>query len=303
MRRLWPSLEFYSVASFCSILLTLFLTRLAAWRVQQVWREPPPSVRVAWLKEKLFTPVLFRPLLRRWLGWKLAHNPIGWLEQRSWSGRLVVWSWLAIVVCVYSSLFANFYLYQRAFHTLQSFLAMLLVLTMAISAAGSFRREQETGVLELLLVAPLRERQIIGGRLRGLWTQFMPSVILLFVVWLYCGAFLSSENELLCVLAYGVSFATVPVVGLYFSLAKNNFIAALIWTVLVQLVVPGALERMTQFWFWTYGRTNNSLGSLPDLAETLIPICGQITVALYLAWRLQDNLKRRKFALEGRALQ
>jgi len=70
---------------------------------------------------------------------------------------------------------------------------------MAGSAAGSFRRERDTGVLELLLVAPLRESQLIGGRLRALWGRFLPSIILLCGVWIYVGTFLTASLLTMCV--------------------------------------------------------------------------------------------------------
>lgn len=301
----WPWLALYGTAALACFMTLLFLSRLAAWQVGHVWREQPRSAAVERLKKTLFTPILFEKLLRRWLHWRLERNPIGWLEQRSWSGRLVVWSWLAIVVCLYSSVFANFSLYQRAFHTVQSLLASLVTLSIALSAAGSFRREHESGVLELLLVAPLKEEQIINGRLRGLLGQFLPSIILLFAMWLYCGAFLSSNNEVVSVITYGITFATIPVIGLYFSLAKRNFIAALLWTLLVGIMVPNALGMACRGWFeysspnWTYGRL--TLAGL-SLALTWIPSGVQLCLAKVLAGQLQANLKTRKFALEGRML-
>ncbi|MCL5098554.1 MAG: hypothetical protein M1608_13700 [Candidatus Omnitrophica bacterium] len=33
-------------------------------------------------------------------------------------------------------------------------------------------------MLELLLVTPITERQIISGRLRGIWSQLVPSVLI-----------------------------------------------------------------------------------------------------------------------------
>jgi len=298
----WGWLDLYILAALGSLLGLLTLSRLAAWRVSRVWREQPPAARIVWLTEKLFTPIVFQKLLKRWLDWKLERNPIGWLEQRSWSGRLVLWSWLAIVVCIYSSLFNNFAVYQHAFHTLQSFLALLLALSMALSAAGSFRREHETGVLELLLVAPLQEQQIIGGRLRGLWGQFLPAIGLLFAVWLYCGAFLSDDNETISVMLYAITFATLPVIGLYFSLAKRNFIAALLWTLLVGIVGPSALSMATRAWLgftWPRGTLTSGVTSLIMI---FMPAGAQIIIAKFFAWRLRENLKTRKFALEGRML-
>jgi hypothetical protein len=280
-------------------LLSLFLAvRFAAWRVKRTWREEPPSARVLWLRAKLVKPVFGQHLLRRWLRWELQRNPIGWLERRSWSGRLVVWSWFAIVVCIYSSLFANLSLYQRGFHTLQSFLASLLAGSIALSAAGSFRRERETGVLELLLIAPLHEWQIIAGRVRGLWGQFMPAAILVCGVWLYCASFMNTGSELPSVLSYAITFATVPVVGLYFSLARANFIAALIWTLLLHIVVPAALAGIVGLAIESSGAPSGSDEFI--LTDLFFPATLRILLALFLAWRLHENLKRRKFALEAR---
>jgi len=288
-------------AALLSLLALYVLSWCAAWNVHRVWREQPASPRIERLKKRLFTPVVFKPLLHRWLNWKLSRNPIGWLEQRSWSGRLIVWSWLAIVVCIYSSLFSHLSLYQNGFDGIQSFLAMLLSLSMAISAAGSFRREHETGVLELLLVAPLREEQIIQGRIKGLWSQFLPAVALLFAVWLYCGTFLGQGHNFVSVLLYAVTFATLPVVGLYFSLHKKNFIAALVWTLLVQMVIPSGLSRAVDLWYWSRSSVSYSLGAFGSpTVHAVVSVCVQIGIALFLAWRLKDNLKRRRFALDQR---
>ena len=112
---------------------------------------------------------------------------------------------------LYSSPLANLELYRRGFDLIQNLLAWLLILAVAVSSAGSFRRERETGLLELLLVSPLREWQIIGGRLRGLWTQFIPAMVLLLGCWLYLARFLSdNQNSSPQVLYYGVGAADAP---------------------------------------------------------------------------------------------
>ena len=275
----------YLMAAALAALALGLLARFAAWNVRRTWQERPPTAGSIWWREKLFQPVLLRKQLRAWLRWQLGRNPIGWLEQRSWSGRLVVWSWFAVVACVYSSLFANLTLYQRMFHFLQTFLALLLAGSMAMSAAGSFRRERETGVLELLLVAPLRESQVIFGRVKGLWAQFLPAVVLLCAVWLYGATFLSPGGELASVLSWLVTFSTLPFVGLYFSLAKSNFIAALVWTLLAQLGLPWAALLLAQA--GAPEQTPRAALILRALVE-----CG---VAAFLGFRLLVLLKRRQF--------
>jgi ABC-type transport system involved in multi-copper enzyme maturation permease subunit len=278
---------------FCAVLLA----RFSAWLVSRTWKVQPPSPRILWLRERLCRPFVFQDALRRWLRWQLQRNPIGWLEQRSWSGRLVVWSWFAIVMCAYSSLFANLTLYQHAFGTVQTLLASILALSIAASAAGSFRRERESGVLELLLVAPLREWQIIAGRVRGLWAQFIPASVLLCGVWLYCATFLPVDSQFMSVVLYVVTFLTLPAVGLYFSLTRGGFIAALLWTLFLQFVIPAALVQALPFLLDALPGLSGP--DAPFLASWLVTMLFQVLLALLLSWRLHQNLKRRKFAFEG----
>jgi ABC-type transport system involved in multi-copper enzyme maturation permease subunit len=295
-----PLICCYTAAALLSLLGALLAGRFAAWLVSRTWREQPPSPRVLWLRERLCRPFVFQNLLRRWLRWELQHNPIGWLEQRSWSGRLVAWSCFAIIMCAYSSLFANMSLYKNAFGAVQNVLASILGVSIAMSAAGSFRRERESGVLELLLVAPLRESQIIIGRVRGLWGQFIPASVLLCAVWLYCATFLSTRTEVGSVLRFVVTFITLPVVGLYFSLACGSFIAALLWTLLAEFGVPAALVEVVNTLHFSPPAPGNSDAYL--LAVPLIPSFVQILLALFLGWRLHGNLRRRNFAFEARRL-
>ncbi len=287
----------FANAALFAVLCLILLVRLAAWNVRRTWREEPPSARIQWLRKKMFTPILFQALLHRWLNWRLRRNPIGWLEQRNWSGRLVVWSWFAVVICIYTSLFANLYIYQRGFHVVQFVLGALLAASIALSAAGSFRRERESGVLELLLVAPLREHQIIVGRVAGIWSQFLPAIALLFAVWVFGATFMSTvANEFPSLLLFALTFATLPIVGLYFSLKKSNYIVALLWTLAVQFLLPTMCAQALN-WFLGPFNTPQDSDSLVELALFAPP---QLLFAAWLAWRLHENLKYRKFALVAR---
>ena len=158
--------------------------RLAGAKTRRIWQEPPPSRQQIWLQQTFCTPVVWISFFRRWMKRKLEANPIGWLEQRTWSGRLLTWGWFAVIVSIYSAVLTDPGFFQRT-TVPQNLMAWLLVLSMAISTAGSFRRERESGVLELLLVSPVGERTIISGRLRGLWSQFLPAFGLLLAVWYY----------------------------------------------------------------------------------------------------------------------
>lgn len=284
-----------------SVLALLLLFLYAASSVKRVWREPPPSARVIWLNQKFCTPVFFQRFFRRWLRWELERNPIGWLERRTWSGRLIMWSWFAIVVSIYTSLLTNLGLYQHSFHGLQSFLAWLLVGNLAVSAAGSFRRERENGVLELLLVAPLREGQILGGRVRGLWGQFLPAMVLVLGIWLYCARFLDyrphATSEWPAILFFAGTFLCLPVIGLYFSLAKRGFMSAFFWTLSVGIALPGFCAQSPEFMSFVLsalGRPGDPWGDVRT-AWLFNPV--QALLAALLAWRLHSDLKQRRFAM------
>ena len=227
----------------CSVAWLVLLIAIAARNVSRAAREEPPSARLTALHRQFFTPVFFTGTLKRWLKWELYRNPIGWLEQRSWVNRLVIWIWFAILISVYTWFFMNFTNLLHGFVLLQTSLAWLMAGSIAATAAGSFRRERETGVLELLLVAPLNEWFIVFGRLRGIWTQFAPSVILMCSVWiLWLGLLRSYEEYSLWTIAYFVSlFITLPVVGLYYSLKTASFIGAFLRTLVVGILIPALL--------------------------------------------------------------
>src|SRR5438045_797781 len=148
-----------------------------------------------------------------------------------------MWGWLGAVGMIYAAGIASESLYRR-FDLIQLGTAWLLIGSFTAAAAGSFRRERENGFLELMLVAPLGEWQIIGGRLRGLWGQFVPAI----AVFLGMAAWmpgLSDLQESIGFLPYvGMIFVTLPVIGLYFSLACNGFLASFLWTLLFGVLVP-----------------------------------------------------------------
>jgi ABC-type transport system involved in multi-copper enzyme maturation permease subunit len=219
-------------------LLTLVAAILVAGaKTRRSWQEEPPSRRVVWAQRTFCTPVLWVSFFRRWMRRKLERNPIGWLEQRTWSGRLVTWGWLAVLISIYSAVLTDRQFLMNA-NGLQETMAWLLAGSMAMSAAGSFRRERDSGVLELLLVSPLGENQIISGRLGGLWSQFLPAAGLLMSVWAYCSTFLPNGSTVGVGLFFLMAFLTVPVFGLYFSLRCRNFITAFLAAVAVGLLLP-----------------------------------------------------------------
>jgi ABC-type transport system involved in cytochrome c biogenesis permease component len=295
-----PLLIDIGAASITGPLALVFLIRLASWHLNRAWREEPPPVEVVRIQQALCSPVYFKSAFQRWMRWELNHNPIGWLEQRTWSARLVTWSWFAVFICIYSSLLSNLSLYQRAFHGIQTILAWLLATSVAVSSARSFHRERESGLLELLLVSPLDERQIIFGRIRGLWTQFTPAIVLLLGLWIFLATIIASgEHELGSILFCGSTLLTLPIIGLYESLARKHFVSALLSTLLLGVALPTVLAqlgRFLDFLLWMTGHPHALSQTESD--GFLVAILLQCGVAVACVWKLHRNLRARRFALQ-----
>lgn len=297
----FPALKGREVLAIAGMLLAsaavLWMGALicAVMFIGRVGHELPPWAARA--ERYLCRPVLGVALLRGWLRRTLERNPIGWLERRRWQGRLLAWAWIAVLASIYSYVVTESFS-VRQMPGLQRVLGWLLVMSMVASAAGSFRRERETGALELLLVCPLSAGQIVGGRLRGLWGQFLPAFGLWVGVWLYWLAFvipmspLSIDAAVLRIFCLSCEFLLVPVIGLYFSLRCRSFLVAFVWTVAMGIVLPGALPMLA----WTVLPLQD-MPALASVAWTLSPL-GQALVAGWAGVNLVRRLQRREFALE-----
>ncbi len=231
-----------------SLLILFGVVRHTARHVARHWQEVPPTARRLWWERLFLEPRFWRRLLHSRMRRMLERNPIGWLQQYRATARVSKWGWclfFVVVDCVVSS---NTSWYDMA--ALHLWLGIFLLLGLSFSAAGSFRRERETGALELILVTPIRERQLIWGRLRGLWSQFLPAAV--FAIGLY--AWLDHEAasmvwwwrrpeetaaRALILAALASTFLCVPIIGLYFSLRRKTFLVAWLSTVGTAVVLPG----------------------------------------------------------------
>jgi len=279
-----------------SIIAFVVIVLLASWRVRQTWRVEPASLRQDQLQRFFCAPRFWKSVFRSRMSGLLTRNPIGWLQQYSWSARLVKWGWcLGIVVleCVLVT--------DRSLSNVwdgQYLLASLLILGVAFTASGSFREECQTGAMQLLLVTPLRVRQILRGRIRGVWGQFLPATVVLVLAWLwllkdaslYASYHYDSSTgywqvfSLVLPLFFVSSFFLIPGIGLFFSLQRLHFVGAWLLTCVTGLLVPALC-------CWWMNR------SLLFAAATMFAI--QSMVALISLILLQRNLTRRNFALDS----
>jgi ABC-type transport system involved in multi-copper enzyme maturation permease subunit len=224
---------------------------LGAWRVARSWRDAPQQRPVSELRRTFFAPRFAVPFLARKLSRALTTNPIGWLQIYSPSARLVKWGWCLFIIVVEIILSAD----ADELYEVQSALGLILLLGLAFSATGSFRDELETGAFELLLVTPLRERQIITGRARGLWRQFLPAMLVYGAGSIYLSSGWNdmehSRRVWLALERTLAGFCAFPLIGLYFSLRRWNFFAAWLAACVVGLL-PAAVAhfmRATQLPF------------------------------------------------------
>jgi ABC-type enterochelin transport system permease subunit len=134
-----------------------------------------------------------------------------------------------------------------------------------------------------------------------MWAQFTPAIALLIGVWVFVSTFepdVSGWEGMW----FSVSFLTLPIIGLYYSLAKTHFLSAFVWTLLMGYLFPillanvGMIQRMI---LWQLGfpaaylpPSQTGIGAIWALL--------QIILAIGFGHLLHRNLEQRRFALERR---
>ena len=255
---MWRWLGALAVIALASISIFGLVALLAAQGAKRMGRNPAKSAMRQRVEKELFTPTFGLGFYRRWMRRVLERNPVGWLERRTWQARVVTWSWLAVVISLMSWMLGSRLFNMRGFSALSMFLAWLLVANVALTAAGSLRRERETGVIELLLVSPLSIPQIVTGRVLSILGQFLPAAALIFGVWLWLmksvrGGFHFDGvvlREMQVVWCFLTALLAVPVVGLYFSLRCRMFVVALFWTAVTAIVLPWLSVIAVTMWMF-----------------------------------------------------
>jgi ABC-type Na+ efflux pump permease subunit len=210
----------------------------------------------------------------------LDRNPMAWLQEYSWTARLTKWGWcLAVFVAEVIVMFI--------FPGWQPQLTTALSLGVAFSATGSFRRERQSGLLEILLVTPLSVRQLMVGRLWGIFSHFCPALAILIVCW-NGDRLLNPKNyninPLSPVTPNPLTFMALMVVGLYMSLWRLNFFVVwlLAWTLAFLLPSFAAVA------LWRYqGESPSHIVALTSFYE--------ISLTIVCWFLLRRNLEQRQF--------
>lgn len=289
-----------------SVFFLLFSYGLAASNADKATLDAPPTPEDEQSRQELGKPFFEASLLNNWLRRKLERNPVGWLEQRSLGGRLTLWGWFAGIVIFYCFVLSMYSSHWDRLNTCHVWAACLLAVSLAMCSATSFRRERESGVLELLLVSPMKVEEILFGRLRGIWSQFLPAMLLLTVCWLFLyysvrGAGQSNLPFPLSKLLLGATtFLFVPLLGLYFSLRQKHLLSAFLGTSVAAILLPYGVSVGVA---WALGTSRFPLNFHPGQAD-LNPILDVVTGNLQMAAGvlafvlMKSNLLHRRFALE-----
>jgi ABC-type transport system involved in cytochrome c biogenesis permease component len=275
-------LDWWAVASALAILYAVAVLAIAlayaSQRLLATWQDDASETESWWLK--IFSTSDFWRTAFHWNTKKARdRNPIAWLQEYNWSSRLTKWGWCILIFAAQWKMVLTF----RQFMDYQMQLYRLVALGIAFSAAASFRRERQTGALELLLVTPISAGKLILGRLQGVWIHFFPAMAILACVWTMGPQFLSLPLFYSWYLV-GAYFC-IPIIGFYCSLLTSNVFVAWLLTLAIGQYLP---YTITESFRYDIGRRH-----LPFAFFVIQAFC-----ALLAGILLYDNLVKRRFVLK-----
>lgn len=157
-------------------------------------------------------------------------------------------------------------------------------------------------MLELLLVSPLREEEIVWGRVRGLWGQFMPAAALLLILWSYLSVIFRA-HAFGTIWSAGLTLALLPLIGLYFSVRCRTFLVALGLTFMVGIllpwIAPAGIRILEWLWIQSYGVPYAARNDIvPREMIQVIVWAGQVGVAYWCWLGLVNRLRNRSFPVQ-----
>lgn len=241
-----------------SVLAFTVLTSFASARIRTGWMEKPLSARQVQRREVWFKPRFYLEWFKTWRRRGLDRNPLGWLHRHSTGARAASLGACAVVLFgegIVAMSEAPWQHYERV----QVWLAILLSLQMTCAAVKMFRTERDSGVLELLLVTPMRLDKVIYHQLCGFWWRFAPAVLMLILcsrlmLWLDWSSWEAFDLSKFLL----INLLTAPILGLYASARFKNvvpgFVFAAFFTLGLPLLSPelgpGLLERTSNLDLW-----------------------------------------------------
>jgi hypothetical protein len=242
---------------------------------------------------RLGTKVLFPALHRTWSRRQLFRNPVGWLEQRTWTARTLQWGWVALMIAFYSVIAGHVDNWWHQHMEMHRAFGWGLLGALALTAAASLRRERENGILGQLLITPLQPNEIVMGRVKGLWAQIRWATALFVGGWIYLQGFSRGFEDWFWMLFFAVSYFTLPVTGLFCSLWRKSYFAAVLWTLFLGIAYPLAMACL-------WALIILLVIGMDEFSAPVVLVCAalvQIGIAYIRGRELIQKLERRSFAV------
>jgi ABC-type transport system involved in multi-copper enzyme maturation permease subunit len=281
----WVLVVYFGWTLAGAVLVSWLLFRATARRLGETWhQEPENPEQPRWVR--LFSDSDFWRTAFRWnKNSTLDRNPIAWLQEYSWTARLTKWGWfLAALVFEFYALSQWQLRRTMNWHFI---ITAGLAAGVAFSAAGSFRRERQSGLLELLLTTPLSVRQLLAGRLWGFFCHYFPALAVLTLGWigdlvLHPTAY--ERGYMHSLLVHPVAIVSIMVIGPCLAIRRLHFLIAWGLTWVIGYVAPN-------FWFWSFLRSGGA-----DPAVALAVVCATQAILAAALWvMLFRRLKARSF--------
>jgi hypothetical protein len=290
LRGSWQPVAFAALDLFFSALVFVLLLRAGVRRLQTAWHEESPvPEQPRWVHTwKLIVSV--SPFWQSLFQWNksrtLDRNPVAWLQEYSWTARLTKWGWfgIALLAVLIELVDAD----SLGVHFRHFLITGALTLGVAFSASGSFRREHQTGLLEQLLVTPLSVRQILGGRLWGMFGHYLPALAALWFGWTgirLLNPKLQANDIMSAMFPNPMTIMALMITGLYLSLVRVNFFLAWVLTWVAAFAFP-----VTAMIAWPSFAMNQALA-------IGIALAFQAALAAVLWLLIQRQVRQRSFLL------
>lgn len=223
---------------FGPLILWRFLEASGTWLARNWNREVARAPDPPWVAAFARSPVC-RAVFKWNKSKTLERNPVAWLQERTWTGRLTKWAWLLVILAAIP-IGGCLGGWRMDFTSWLNGLTLLLVAGIAFTATSTFRNERSSGALELLLVTPLTARQILRGRLWGMVAHFLPATMLLGFFWfvpVWFNSRVAAATWLNCWFSFS-TLLTIPLVGFWFALRRMHFLTGWLLTILVGYLGP-----------------------------------------------------------------
>ena len=177
--------EFWSSTAIIHAIGWGFLA-LASRIAPEVWKDKPAPPKAAARQERLRDLAQGNPAERKAFRARLlAINPIFWLASRQRQTRWYPWGFLAAMALIWllGSVVVGWWRFEADYDlTLLVTTQVVFKYWVAILASNSFALDREKGALELILTAPLTNREILHGQWLALRRQFAGPVAAIVVI-------------------------------------------------------------------------------------------------------------------------